>query len=292
MNLSPLGAFCFLDPLPGSALGPFARRVEQLGYSVLWVTEGFGRESFSLAAHLLSATERLVVGTGIAVAFSREPIAAANAGRALSELYPDRFILGLGVSNAAANQRRGVRYDTPEPFMRDYLARMRAAPYMVPPPPAEPPIVLGSFRPKMVELAAAATAGVLTYFTPPEKTAQVRAVIGPEKWLCAEQAVLLERDADKARATARQYMKLYLGMAHYRKMLAPFGFGGDDFADGGSSRLVDAIVAWGSVDALRSRIAAHYAAGATHVCLLPLRPEGDLAPDERVLEALAPRSFC
>jgi Luciferase-like monooxygenase len=119
----------------------------------------------------------LVVGTDIAAAFSRQPIAAANAGRALSELYPDRFILGLGVSNAAANQRRGVRYDTPEPFMRDYLARMRAAPYMAPPPPAEPPIVFGSFRPKIVELAAAETAGVLTYFTPPEKTAQVRAVM-------------------------------------------------------------------------------------------------------------------
>ena len=289
MDLSKLGVFCFLDPLPGAALGPFARRVEQLGYSALWVTEGIGRESFSLAAHLLGQTERLIVGTGIAVAFSREPIAAANAGRALHELYPDRFILGLGVSNAAANQRRGVRYEGPEPFMRQYLARMRTAPYMAAATPGDPPIVLGSLLPRMIELAAAETAGVLTYFTPPEKTAQVRAAIGPRKWLCAEQAVLLETDPARARTAAREYMKFYLGVPHYPRMLAVLGYRDADFADGGSDRLVDAVVAWGSADALRARIAAHHAAGATHVCLLPLRPDGDRAPDERVLEALAPR---
>jgi probable F420-dependent oxidoreductase len=289
MDLSKLGVFCFLDPLPGAALGPFARRVERLGYSALWFAEGLGRESFSLAAHLLDQTQRLIVGTGIAVAFSRAPIAAANAGRALNELYPDRFILGLGVSNAAANERRGVRYEAPQPFMREYLTRMRAVPYMAPRPPADPPVVLGSLLPRMIELAAAETAGVLTYFTPPEKTARVRAAIGGEKWLCAEQAVLLESDPARARSAARDYMKFYLGIPHYATMLAPFGFHDVDFANGGSDRLVDAIVAWGSAEALRARIAAHYAAGASHVCVLPLRVDGERAPDERALEALAPR---
>ena len=289
MNIAKLGAFCFLDPLRGSALGPFARRVEDLGYSVLWVTEGLGRESFSLATHLLDQTRRLIVGSGIAVAFNREPIAAANAGRALNELYPDRFILGLGVSNAVANSRRGVRYEAPASFMREYLARMRAAPYTAPAPAADPPVLLGSLLPRMIELAATETAGVLTYFTPPEKTAQVRAAIGPDKWLCAEQAVLLEPDPDRARATAREYMKSYLAIPHYSKMLAPLGFGDADFANGGSDRLVDAVVAWGPVEALRVRIAAHYAAGATHVCVLPLRPDGDRAPEERGVEAVAAR---
>ena len=110
MNLAAPGVFCFLDSLAGSALGPFARKVERLGYSVLWYTEGFGRESLSLGTYLLSQTERLIIASGIAVAFCREPIAASNAARALSELFPGRFILGLGVSNAAGNQRRGVRY--------------------------------------------------------------------------------------------------------------------------------------------------------------------------------------
>lgn len=290
MDLSRLGVFCFLDPLPGSALGPFARKVERLGYSALWFAEGVGRESLSLATHLLDQTETLVIGSGIAVAYSREPIASGNAARGLSELFPDRFILGLGVSNAVANERRGVRYERPVEFMRAYLARMKAAPYMAPVPATEAPVVLGSLLPQMIRLAAAETAGVLTYFTPPEKTAQVRQAIGPQKWLCAEQAVLLEADPARARAAARQYMAFYLQNPHYPKMLGALGFSDADFAGGGSDRLVDAIVAWGPLEALRARIDAHVAAGATHVCVLPLRVDGSRAPDETVLEALAPAS--
>lgn len=289
MDLSPLGVFCFLDSLPGSALAPFARKVEQLGYSVLWYTEGVGRESLSLSSYLLAQTERLVVASGIAVAFCREPIASANAARALSELFPDRFILGLGVSNAAGNARRGVRYEAPAAFMRDYLARMKAAPYGAPAPATPAPVVLGSLHPKMLALAAAETAGVLTYFTPPEKTAEIRAAIGRDAWLCAEQAVLLEEDPARARETARAYMSLYLQIPHYSRMLATVGFTESDFAKGGSDRLVDGIVAWGSPDALRRRIDAHRQAGADHVCILPLSVGGGLRPDERVLETLGPR---
>lgn len=288
MNLSKLGVFCPLDSLSGSALGPFARKVEQLGYSALWFTEGMGRESLSVATHLLGQTQNLIVASGIAVAYSREPIAAANAARALNELFPGRFVLGLGVSNAASNERRGVRYEQPVVFMREYLARMKAAPYMAPQPREDPPVVLGSLLPRMVQLAAAETAGVLTYFTPPEKTRQVRAAIGPDKWLGAEQAVLLEPDPARARAAAREYMGYYLRIPHYTRMLGALGFTDADFANEASERLVDAIVAWGSLEALRARIAAHYAAGATHVCILPLRSDGDRAPDEGALEALAP----
>ncbi len=136
MDLSKLGVFCFLDPLTASALGPFAHRVEQLGYGTLWFAESMGRASLSVATHLLSQTQTLTVATGIAVAFSREPIAAVNAARMLGELYPGRFILGLGVSNAVANERRGVRYEGPVKFMREYLARMRTAPYTAPAPSA------------------------------------------------------------------------------------------------------------------------------------------------------------
>jgi probable F420-dependent oxidoreductase len=193
------------------------------------------------------------------------------------------------VSNAAGNARRGVRYEPPVAFMRDYLARMKAAPWGATGPAADPPVVLGSLHPKMIALAAEQTAGVLTYFTPPEKTAQIRAALRPGAWLCAEQAVLLERDPGRARAAARAYMSWYLAIPHYAAMLATVGFGPGDFAGGGSDRLVDAVVAWGSEDALRARLAAHRAAGADHVCILPLGPNGSLRPDERVLEALAPR---
>src|SRR5262249_13088751 len=229
--------FVFLDNLSGSELGPFARTVERLGYGVLWYTEGVGRESLSLGTYLLAHTERIIVASGIAVAFCREPIAAANAARGLSELFPGRFILGLGVSNAAGTARRGVGYESPVAFMRNYLDRMKAAPYGAPAAAAEPPVVLGSLHPKMIALATAQTAGVLTYFTPPDKTAQIRAAIGPRTWLCAEQAVLLERDPTRARAAARAYMSFYLRIPHYATMLATVGYGPKDLADGGSDRL-------------------------------------------------------
>ena len=289
MDLSKLGVFGFLDGLSGAQAGQFARKVERLGYGALWFAEGMGRECFSLASYLLSQTERLVVATGIAVVFKREPVAAWGAAKTLGELFEDRFILGLGVSAPRANARRGIPYEKPYSFMREYLAKMKAMTYTAPAPQHEPPVVLAALQPKMLQLAATETHGTHTYFMPPEQTALARAAIGSDKWLCAEQAVLLETDPAKARAAARKYMEFYLQGPHYKATLRTVGFNDADFADGISDRLVDAVVAWGNEDKLRERIAAHYKAGATHVCILPLSPDGSTIQDERVLEALAPR---
>jgi probable F420-dependent oxidoreductase len=289
MDLSTVGVFGFLDGLSGAQTGQFARKVERLGYNALWFAETSGRESFSFASYLLGQTERLVVATGIAVVFSYEPIATANAARTLGELFEDRFILGLGVSNKRGNARRGVAYDKPYSFMREYLTRMKAAPYGAPKPQQEPPIVLAGMMPKMLQLAATETQGTHTYFTTTEQIVQVRAALGPKPWLCAEQAVMLETDAAKARAAARRYMQVYLSIDHYVRRLRSVGFTDADFAEGGSDRLVDALIAWGNEDTLRERIAAYYQAGATHVCIMPLSSDGGLAPDERALAALAPR---
>jgi probable F420-dependent oxidoreductase len=173
--------------------------------------------------------------------------------------------------------------------MRDYLARMYAAPYQAPKPAQEPPVVLAAMMPKMLQLAATATRGTFTYFTTVEQVAGYRKALGPNPWLCAEQAVMLETDAGKARTAARRYMQTYLSIDHYRHRLRNLGFTDEDFANGGSDRLVDAIVAWGNEDKLRERIASLYAVGANHVCILPLRSGGGLGPDMRLLEALAPR---
>jgi len=289
MDLSTIGVFAFLDGLSGAQTGQFARTVERLGYGALWFAETSGRESFSFASYLLGQTERLVVATGIAVVFSYEPIATANAARTLGELFEDRFILGLGVSNKRGNARRGVTYDKPYSFMREYLTKMRAAPYGAPKPQHEPPIVLAGMMPKMLQLATTETQGTHTYFTTTEQIAQVRAALGPGPWLCAEQAVMLETDAAKARAAARRYMQVYLSIDHYVRRLRSVGFTDADFAEGGSDRLVDALIAWGNEDTLRERIAAYYQAGATHVCIMPLSSDGGLAPDERALAALGPR---
>src|SRR6266498_2278053 len=128
MDLSKLGILGFLDAFNSAETGQFAQKIERLGYSVLWVPEVMGREVFSLSSYLLSQTERLIVGTGVAIAFSYEPVVTASAAKTLGELFGDRFILGLGVSNKEYNTRRGVDYERPVSFMRDYLVKMKTAP--------------------------------------------------------------------------------------------------------------------------------------------------------------------
>ena len=290
MDLNKSGVFAFLDGLNGAQTGELARKIERLGYSILWITEGAGREPFTHAAYLLGQTHKLVVASGIANVFMREPMTSIRAARTLAELFPDRFILGLGVSGRIANLARGIAWDKPVTFTRDYVAKMKATGYLAPGPANEPPVVLAGILPKMVELAASQTNGTHTYFVPPEHTARVRAAIGPDKWICAEQAVMLESDPVKARTAARKYMSFYLRLpdSSYAKNLRAFGFGDADFAGELSDRLVDTVVAWGDADKLRARIDAHRSAGATHVCVLPLRSDGVLTPDERALEALAP----
>ena len=288
MNLQTPGVFAFLDGLNGAQTGQLARKVEQLGYSALWFPEVLGREPFSFASYLLSQTERLVIATGIVVPYAYEPIVIANATRTLAELFGDRFLLGLGVSNAQANARRGIPYGKPLSFTREYLAKMKAAPYTAPAPQNDPPVVLAGMMPKMLQLAATQTQGTHTYFTVVEQIAATRKALGPEPWLCAEIGVMLESDADKARSAARSYMQIYLQVDHYVQRLKEVGFTDADFANGGSDRLVDAVVAWGDAAKIRESITAYYKAGASHVCLMPLRSEGGMNPNEQAIEVLAP----
>ena len=292
MNLTPLGVFAFFDGMKANETVEFARKVERLGYGTLWIPEVNGREIFTHASYLLGSTDRLILAAGIANVFMREPMTTIRAARTLAERFDNRFILGLGVSNRAGNERRGLEWQKPYAFMKQYLEKMRSAPYAAPAPGEDPPIVLAAILPKMMELAAAETNGTHTYFVTPEHTAKARAAIGPAKWICAEQAVMLETDAAKARAAARQYMGMYLRMpgSAYRKNLLSSGFEERDFAGDLSDRLVDGVVVWGSEKNLRERIEAHKKAGANHVCILPLRSDGVLQPDERALQALSPRA--
>jgi probable F420-dependent oxidoreductase len=289
MDLKKLGVFGFLDGLAAAQTLDLARKVERLGYSALWLVEsGVGRDAIAHASYLLGGTTKLIIGSGVASVWAREPSTMACGARATAELSGNRFILGMGINNEKSAAMRGRKYERPVEYMRDYVSKVKSAMYMAPAPREDPPIVLGANNRKMLALAGTDTMGTLTYFVTPEHTAWARGAIGPDKWICAEQAVMLEADAAKARAAARQYMSFYLQIPAYPKNLSQFGFTDDDFRGGGSDRLVDAIVAWGGEDKLRERIAAHYHAGATHVCVLPLNPAGGLVPDSRVLELLAP----
>jgi probable F420-dependent oxidoreductase len=296
MDIGKLGVWFFLDAMTASQTAAYAQKVEKLGYSALWIPEAVGREPFPHAGYLLSKTERLILATGIANIWARDPMTMAAAGRTLAELSDGRFVLGIGVSHAPLVQRlRGHDYKKPYSYMKDYLGKMKTAitepmMYQAVKPKEDPPILLAALHPKMLQLAATEAQGTHTYFVPPEHTAKARAAIGPKPWICAAQAVILETDPAKARKAARAYMKTYVPrLPNYTNNLRLLGWKDEDFADGCSDRLVDAIVAWGNDEQIRARIAAHHQAGATHVCILPLRADGAPLPCEKATEALAPR---
>jgi probable F420-dependent oxidoreductase len=291
MEPGKLGLWFFLDAMTAPQTAELAQKVEKLGYKTLWIAEAIGREPFAHAAYLLSKTDRLNLATGIANIWARDAITMNAASKTVAELSGGRFLLGIGVSHKPlVSNLRGHNYDKPYSYMKEYLPKLKGGLYGGPQPKDPVPIVIAALHPKMLALSAAETNGTHTYFVPPEHTAKVRAQIGPKPWICVEQALVLETDAAKARTVARAYMKTYVPrLPNYTNNLKNLGFKDEEFADGCNDRLVDAIVAWGTEDRIRDRIDAHFKAGATHVCLQPLRPDGAPTPDLRAAEAFAPR---
>ena len=290
MQLGKLGVWTWLDAFSADEAAAFATRVENWGYGALWIPEAVGRDPFALIGFLAAKTRSLVLATGIANIYARDPMTMRATRETLGEAAPGRFLLGLGVSHA--HLVAGVRkheYGKPVATMRAYLEAMDASIYVGPRPKTPAPVVLGALRPKMLELAAQRTRGAHPYFVPPEHTARARQVLGKGALLCPEQMVLLEKDASKARAIARSNMKIYCGLPNYQNNLKWLGYSDADFADGGSDRLVDAIVAWGDEKVIADRIQAHLDAGADHVCIQPFRADGQPGPDEKLLEIFAPK---
>jgi len=274
------------EPQPASKVKEAVAEIEQLGYGAVWFSEGLGRESLTQAGLLLSASSHIVVATGITNIYGRDPVTAVNAQKTLSEAYPNRFVLGLGVSHIPLVERlRGHEYQKPVAKMSDYLDAMDKAPYNSVSSPAMYR-VLAALGPKMLELSAKRTHGAHTYNVTPEHTAAARKVLGPDPWLCVEQAIVLERDATKAREIARAFLKFYLTLPNYTNNFLRLGFTEADCQNAGSDRLIDAIIAWGDRETVMQRIRAHQAAGASHVCIqalpadpksLPLREWRELA---------------
>ena len=281
MDLGRVGIWHFLDLFPTPIAQAAAREVESLGFRALWIPEALGREAFTHAALLLAGSERLVIATGIANVWGRDAMAMAAAQRTLAEAYPDRFLLGMGVSHAPlVAGMRGHRYDKPLSYLRAYLDAMDAAPFIAASPVSPPPRVIAALHPNSLALARERAWGSHPYFVPPEHTARARKILGAGKLLAPEQAVVFETDATTARAIARTHMAMYLGLPNYVRNLASLGFTADDVANGGSDRLVDAIVAWGRIDAVVARVSAHHDAGADHVCLQVLRENPAELPRE------------
>ncbi len=245
-----------------------AAEIEGMGYRAIWFPEAVeSKEVFAHAALLLGATERAVVGSGIANIWARDATAMANGWRTITDMYPARFVLGIGVSHQGSVSRRGHRYEHPWSRMRSYLDQMDRAASSAPEPASSPWRVLAALGPRMLELAAERALGAHPYFVPVEHTAFARARLGREPVLVVEQTVVLQTDPGEARRIGRMFAADYLASPNYANNLRRMGWSEQDVAGRGSDALIDAVIAWGDVDRVASRVRAHLEAGADHVCV-------------------------
>ncbi len=280
MDLGKVGVWSFaFEFQPWGQVAEAAAELEELGYGAIWYPEAVGREALVQAALFLGATKRVVIASGIANIYARDAMTAAAGYRTLAEVWPDRFLFGLGVSHAhLVTGLRGHEYSTPYRKMVAYLEEMDRAIYKAVAPSVEPLRVLAALGPKMLALAATRSRGAHPYFVPVSHTVKAREILGQGPLLAPELAFVLERDAEKARAVARAHMSVYLKAPNYINNLLRLGYTEDDVARGGSDRLVDDLVAWGSVEDVVARVAAHHAAGADHVCLQALSADPTALP--------------
>jgi probable F420-dependent oxidoreductase len=261
-----------------------ATAVEKHGFGSLWLGGShLAPDAFTKLVALLDGTTKLIVGTGIASIWGREPSDMRQGADTLSKGFPGRFILGLGVSHAPAVEDLGRSYDRPYSAMERYLDEMdHPAGHAADDPGDRVVRVLAALGPRMLELSRDEADGAHPYFSPVDHTAFARQVLGPDKLLIPEQAVVLAGDRSAAMPGARAYAQRYLRMPNYVGNLRRFGFGDPDIEDGGSDHLIDAIIPHGPA-VIAERVRQHLAAGADHVLLQPLGPDGkfafnDLAP--------------
>jgi probable F420-dependent oxidoreductase len=237
----------------------------------LWIPD-VGGEVLEAMETLLGATRRAVVATGILNVWMHEASEVAARRAAWREPWQQRALFGLGVSHAPLiDAGNPGRYTKPYSAMVAYLDALDRAEEPLPAGAR----VLAALGPRMLALARDRTAGVHPYLVPPEHSALAREMVGPDALVATEQAVVLETDPVKARAIARNHLAMYLPLPNYWNNLQRLGFGPDDLLQGGSDRIVDAIIAWGDVGAIKERVDAHRDAGADHVCIQVLREDYD-----------------
>jgi probable F420-dependent oxidoreductase len=262
-----VGVWWNSEPWPIREAQRIAREIEDLGYGSLFMPEGGGKDALVESAAFLAATDRLVVGTGIANIHFRIPIPAETGARTLAALHPGRFVLGLGVSHAPfveANMKGS--YGKPLATMRTYLERMNSVPAEVE-EGARPARVLAALGPKMIELSGELADGAHPYLVTPEQTAATRAILGPDQWVITEQAVAIGGDAEDQLRRAHTHVGFYVPLQNYRNSWLRQGFDESDLVPGGSDRLARALVGMGSADQAAASVTAHLDAGADHVVI-------------------------
>jgi probable F420-dependent oxidoreductase len=254
-----------LNSLPAPQAKEAVAEIEELGYAALWFGEAQGREAFTNASMLLSATSRIVVATGIANIFVRDAWTTNAAAMTLAGAYPDRFVLGLGVSHKPMVEMRGHDYRSPLATMRTYLKDMREARFEAVPPEHDSPWIIAALGPKMLELSRDLADGAHPYLVTPQHTAEARGILSDGPLLVVEQAVAPTRDREEALRLARSHLSRYLQLPNYRNSWLRQGFQEEDLTSDGSDRLAEGLVAWGSESDIHERVSEHFSAGADQV---------------------------
>jgi probable F420-dependent oxidoreductase len=273
--------------LAAPSLRAFAAEVENVGFGAFWFGEGLGREAFTQAAVILAATRRVVVGTSIANIYVRDAVTARNAANTLAEAWPDRFVLGLGVSHRPYVETRGHVYVGAATRMGQFLDAFATAPaYSAVPPDNEPPIVLAALGPRMLHLARERTSGAISFLVDSAATADARRILGADKYLGVIVPVALAGSRTRARQVGGAILRQHLTMPVYRANLSRMGYAAGDLAADGSDRLFDAVVPWGDAASVAAAVGEYLAAGADHIAINITTPEPDQSPI-RELAALA-----
>jgi probable F420-dependent oxidoreductase len=244
--------------------GEAARLAEQLGYGALWFG---GSPRLPKLRPMLEATDQIVIATGIVNIWQYEPAALADEFAALDAEFPGRVLLGIGIGHPEATQE----YEKPLTKTRHFLDGIAAAAQPVP----RDRMVLAALGPKMLDLSFERTLGTHPYFTPPAHTRFARERLGASALVAPEQAIVIDHgDSDAALRVARSYAEVYLTLTNYTNNLKRFGYTDQSIADGGTRELIDELVPQGSAEQLAASVHAHLDAGADHVCVQALQPDG------------------
>ena len=287
--LGTIGVFTFaLEQLPAAQAAQATAEIEALGYGAVWIPEARGKEAFTHAALLLGGSDRIAVCTGVASIWGRDPMTAAAAMSTVGEAFPNRLVVGLGVSHRTiVEQLRGQTYTSPVRTMEALPRTARLGGVRSGAPGAR-----AAGRARRTGAAHAAARREHRRRAHVLRSGRAHGA-GPasssvrERLLAVEHAVVAEADPARARHLARLYTSRYLRLENYRNNLVRLGWPEDELTDGGSDRVVDALVAWGDEDTIRDRVRAHLDAGADHVCIQVLREDrAELGLEE--LTALAP----
>jgi probable F420-dependent oxidoreductase len=243
------------------------QEIESLGYGAIWAG-GSPAADLAWVDPILDATTTLQLATGIVNIWTADAGPVSESFHRIDKAYPGRFLLGIGVGHPEA----GHEYKKPYDALTEYLDALDQ--HGVP----KDRRVVAALGPRVLKLSARRSAGAHPYLTTPEHSAQAREIIGPDAFLAPEHKVVLTTDAEKARAVGRKALEIYLNLTNYLNSWKRLGFTDEDVAKPGSDRLVDAVVAYGTTDAIAARLNEHLAAGADHVPVQVLTSPDKLVP--------------